>query len=212
MLRLLNAALILVVVFNSANGDCGCNRLNRAPPPPVVDTLDDNLVAPAGSCSITEDGSEVCSDTGEAEVPDDNTFKRAINNAIMAAIPGGDSIPIGTDKPFFPQDGEGPVHKEVVNNFYLDKYAVSNSDFALFVSESNYKTEAEVFGDSFVFRDEISEEVQQEYVDFRVVGAEWWYKVKNVTWRQPEGEGSDLNGRYIYFFFYEKLFILFLTN
>lgn len=41
-------------------------------------------------------------------------------------------------------DAEGPVHEVFVDQFLLDRSPVSNDDFAVFVSESGYRTTAEV--------------------------------------------------------------------
>lgn len=41
----------------------------------------------------------------------------------------------------------------VVDSFYADKFAVTNEQFAEFVEETGYTTDAERFGWSFVFED-----------------------------------------------------------
>lgn len=178
---------ILATIVNPGLGDCGCNKLkrNEPPPGPVEDIYE--TVNPGAY-----------SDDGNDEVRDDkdSTFKRLVRESRenMSLIPGGPRSPIGTDTAVFAEDRESPVREVNVESFYLDQYEVSNKDFARFVDETGYRTDAEVFGDSFVFRDEISEAVQKEYVDFRVASATWWYKVKNVTWQQPEGLGSNIDG------------------
>lgn len=61
----------------------------------------------------------------------------------MVHIPGGTFI-MGTNKPVFVADGEGPERKTTVDDFYLDKFEVSNREFDLFVKETGYKTEASI--------------------------------------------------------------------
>lgn len=112
----------------------------------------------------------------------------------MSLIPGGRYY-VGTDDEVFKSDREGPEREVVVRQFYMDKYEVSNSDFKKFTTATNYVTEAEKFGDSFVFKILISPETQEEYNDARVLQAPWWYKVKDVNWLQPEGLGSSINDR-----------------
>ena len=58
----------------------------------------------------------------------------------MVEIPAG-SFVMGTNKPIFVADGEGPERKVTLSNFYLDKYEVSNAEFELFVNSTGYVTE-----------------------------------------------------------------------
>jgi len=57
----------------------------------------------------------------------------------MAAIPGGTFF-MGSED-FYPE--EAPVHEETVEPFYIDRYPVTNDDFAQFVNETGYVTLAE---------------------------------------------------------------------
>ncbi|XP_026473996.1 formylglycine-generating enzyme isoform X3 [Ctenocephalides felis] len=65
--------------------------------------------------------------------------------------------------------------------------------FNEFVKATKYVTEAEKFGDSFVFKSFLRPETQKQYKDFRVVGSPWWYKIPLANWFQPEGTGSNIN-------------------
>src|ERR1700721_1333008 len=38
---------------------------------------------------------------------------------------------------------EGPVHSETVSSFWIDRYDVTNADFAKFVAATHYVTDAE---------------------------------------------------------------------
>jgi len=51
----------------------------------------------------------------------------------------------------FPADGEGPVRSVSLSAFEIDAFPVANADFAAFIEATGYRTEAEVFGWSFVF-------------------------------------------------------------
>lgn len=177
--------VILATISGSAFGDCGCSKQKRnaQPPIPVDDDLSSSNSASLNNIEPNDDD-------------EDSTFKRLVrvSRDHMSLIPGDRRSPIGTDKPVFAEDRESPVREVKVESFYLDRYEVSNGDFAGFVEATGYRTDAEVFGDSFVFRDEISKETQDEYVDSRVAGATWWYKVRNVTWQHPEGSESNIDG------------------
>lgn len=112
----------------------------------------------------------------------------------MAFIHGG-VITIGTDQPIFKSDGESPERVVEIKPFYMDKYEVSNKKFQEFVESTNYVTEAETFGDSFVFKNHLSDAMKKQNDDFRVVSAEWWYKIKGATWKTPYGPESSIKGR-----------------
>ncbi|KAI1234582.1 hypothetical protein IHE44_0003640 [Lamprotornis superbus] len=79
----------------------------------------------------------------------------------MVAIPGG-VFTMGTHEPKIQQDGEGPARRVHVDSFYMDQYEVSNQDFERFVNSTGYITEAEKFGDSFVFEGMLSEAVKAD--------------------------------------------------
>jgi formylglycine-generating enzyme required for sulfatase activity len=109
----------------------------------------------------------------------------------MVRLEGGE-FTMGTDSDVgFPQDGEGPAREVTVDPFYIDKFAVTNAQFAEFVQETGYTTDAERFGWSFVFEDFV-DEVDREYVMERVQAAPWWVAVEGATWLRPEGPSSNV--------------------
>ena len=97
---------------------------------------------------------------------------------------------MGTDDPDgFPADGEGPVRPVVVRPFYIDQHAVSNAKFAAFVGATNYRTEAEQLGWSFVFGGLLPD----DFPDTRAVAAApWWRQIEGADWRHPYGPQSSL--------------------
>uniref|UniRef100_A0A8C3P8Y7 Formylglycine-generating enzyme n=1 Tax=Chrysemys picta bellii TaxID=8478 RepID=A0A8C3P8Y7_CHRPI len=111
----------------------------------------------------------------------------------MALIPTG-MFTMGTDEPEIQQDGEWPARKVHVSQFYMDRYEVSNVEFEKFVNATGYVTEAEKFGDSFVFEGMLSEQVKTE-IQQAVAAAPWWMPVKGANWRQPEGPDSSISKR-----------------
>jgi sulfatase modifying factor 1 len=76
------------------------------------------------------------------------------------------------EKSPYPADNEWPVRTVHVNAFALDEHEVSNAEFLEFVLQSEYKTEAESFGNSFVFEGMLTQQ-QQESVDNVVAQAPW---------------------------------------
>ena len=113
----------------------------------------------------------------------------------MIRLDGGRFL-MGTDSPqAFPADGEGPVREVTLNSFYLDRNPVTNARFEEFVRATGYQTEAERFGWSFVFYQQIP---AQEYAHRKadtVRGAEWWCKIDGADWQHPEGPDSSIANR-----------------
>lgn len=101
---------------------------------------------------------------------------------------------MGSDSPIIPADGEGPAREVTVDGFLLDKYETSNSEFSAFVEATGHVTEAEKFGDSFVFDPLISEKVK-EGISQAVAAAPWWLPVKGASWKHPEGLDSNIDDR-----------------
>lgn len=110
----------------------------------------------------------------------------------MVALAGG-SFLMGTDYEFaFPDDGEGPVREVCLSPFLIDRHTVTNAKFAHFVEATNYKTEAERFGWSFVFWAQIPPEHFHRLVVDTIAAAPWWCKVPGADWRHPAGPASAI--------------------
>jgi formylglycine-generating enzyme required for sulfatase activity len=115
------------------------------------------------------------------------------STADMVKLDGGIFL-MGTDSDqAFPDDGEGPVRKVVVDSFFIDKYAVTTAQFAEFVRATGYRTESERLGWSFVFEGHIPLDLRAGAVS--VPGAGWWYKIEGAAWNHPEGPGWDISER-----------------
>jgi sulfatase modifying factor 1 len=74
----------------------------------------------------------------------------------------------------------------------MDATSVTNADFATFVEETGYVTEAERHGTSAVFH--LALEAPEEDVVGRAAGAPWWLGVRAASWRHPGGRESNLDG------------------
>lgn len=125
----------------------------------------------------------------------DITEKSDLPRGEMVALPGGQFL-MGTDYPDgFAADGEEPVRAVSLHAFSIDRYPVTNDLFQQFVRETGYRTEAEIFGWSFVFWAHIPANRFHEIVQERVAQAPWWCKVAGAMWNSPEGPGSDVKTR-----------------
>ncbi|KAL4710483.1 hypothetical protein ACJJTC_008885 [Scirpophaga incertulas] len=165
--------LIQIVLVSNDKSDCGCNINNER---------DDHLWK-----SSNEESSTKCSsrDNGKCFYNENDL------NENMVIIPEG-LYQMGTDDIVIENDKEGPMKMVKVKSFYMDKYEVSNTDFMRYAKATDYKTEAEIFGDSFVFSLFLNNTFREQLKDFRVVQAPWWYKVLGANWKHPQGPDSDI--------------------
>lgn len=116
----------------------------------------------------------------------------------MKRLPGGNFL-MGTDSDVgFPDDGEGPAREIELSPFYVDVNAVCNEEFARFVEETGYRTEAERFGWSFVFQGHVPKHLKKSSSVRRVPGLDWWLAVEGACWFRPEGRGSNIRKRQNY--------------
>ena len=111
----------------------------------------------------------------------------------LAPLPGGRFL-MGTDvADGFASDGESPVRPVEVAAFAIGRTCVTNAQFARFVEDTNFKTEAELIGWSFVFAGFLAAELRK--TSPRVPSTPWWCAVSGATWYAPEGPGSNVAER-----------------
>src|SRR5262245_49869012 len=102
---------------------------------------------------------------------------------------------------FYPE--EAPVHLVAIDGLWMDRHPVTNAEFRRFVKASGHVTHAErapepseypdadpalLVPGSLVFRPPPGPVDLRDYRN-------WWAWVPGADWRNPEGPGSDLNGR-----------------
>jgi sulfatase modifying factor 1 len=102
--------------------------------------------------------------------------------ARLVRIPGG-RFSAGTDRPVFPQDGEGRRRTIELKPFLIDPYAVTNAWFGEFIAATGYRTEAERLGWSLVFRPE-GRGVRGDEI------TTWWDRLDGADWHNPNGPTS----------------------
>jgi formylglycine-generating enzyme required for sulfatase activity len=116
----------------------------------------------------------------------------------MVWIPGGTFL-MGSDR-HYPE--ESPVHKETVSGFWMDRCAVTNSDFAQFVAATDYVTLAERVPDAAQYPGALPHMLIAGSVVFRQPNLRvdlrnhfhWWSYVPGANWRHPIGPESSLEG------------------
>jgi formylglycine-generating enzyme len=106
---------------------------------------------------------------------------------------GGERFLMGADDAEgFPADGEGPVREVELSPFWIDVHAVSNERFARFAEATDFRTESERFGWSFVFGGLLPDEFPPTR---GVAQAPWWRQIYGADWRHPEGPHSSIADR-----------------
>jgi formylglycine-generating enzyme len=123
----------------------------------------------------------------------------------MNVTAGSTWIPAGTflmgSDVHYPE--EAPAHPVAVSGFWIDRYEVTNRDFAEFVAETGYLTVAERPLDPAEFPGAPAENLQPGSLVFtRTPGpvdlrhmSQWWTWTPGACWRHPEGPGSSVDGR-----------------
>lgn len=114
------------------------------------------------------------------------------------SVPGGEFRMGDT---LYPE--EGPPRIERVGAFSIDRYEVTNAQFARFVTATGHVTVAERPLDPAAFPGASPEALQAGSAVFRFGedrfdpsdAASWWVFVPGASWKHPDGPGSDLSGR-----------------
>ncbi|WP_162653442.1 formylglycine-generating enzyme family protein [Lentilitoribacter sp. Alg239-R112] len=101
-------------------------------------------------------------------------------------IPGGITL-LGTNRPYFQNDGEGPLRHRKIKAFRMDATSVTNARFRAFVAETGYITEAEKLGDSLVFQGLLPKGTPPSRA---VADAPWWRVIPGASWRNIYGPNT----------------------
>ncbi|XP_015924540.1 formylglycine-generating enzyme [Parasteatoda tepidariorum] len=172
--------------IESSEKDCGCGALKRD-----ENLRDSNSECSSGTGKQLHDNEDSVTKYMESNQNIHEANEEPFESAVF--IKGGE-FQMGTDKPVFVADGEGPVRKIIIEDFYLDVLEVSNRKFEDFVKNTGHITEAEKFGDSFVLEALLSENVKSTITQ-AVAAAPWWLPVKGASWKNPEGVDSNISDR-----------------
>ena len=93
---------------------------------------------------------------------------------------------VGTDRPEIRFDGESPRRRATLRAFGISRFAVTVAEFARFIDESGWKTSADQFGWSYVFRGLLEDGTGPCPPDLP-----WWNAVDRANWRFPAGPSGD---------------------
>lgn len=117
----------------------------------------------------------------------------------MVRIDGG-TFRMGSDE-FYPD--EQPVHERTVDGYFIDRYAVTNADFARFVDATGYVTVAERPMDPADYPGVAAEDLVPGAMVFTPSAGpvdlrdwrQWWRWEPGAHWRHPEGGDSGIEDR-----------------
>ena len=175
---------VLLLLFAHASCEDTCSAETCASPADADASLTASEEDEDASLTVSEEDEDASLTASEEDV-------YAMNK--LVPITGGE-FTMGTDKDMQTQDGEGPGRPVRVSDFYMDQFEVTNTEFARFVQQTGYQTEAEKFGDSFVVEYFISHETQVKITQ-AVAGSPWWLPVQGADWKHPEGPDSHILDR-----------------
>lgn len=113
----------------------------------------------------------------------------------LVTVPAGTFFMGADDEVGFPDDAEGPVREVKLSAFRIDRYTVTNRQYQAFIEATGYRTDAERFGWSYVFRGFVSKATLRRGHAQEVPGLPWWYGVRGAYWARPEGKGSGIADR-----------------
>lgn len=107
---------------------------------------------------------------------------------------------MGSDR-HYPE--ERPKRKVSVGAFHIDACAASNKEFSAFVTDSGYKTTAELPLDPSLMPQAKAEDLAPGSLVFQMSKGplplndfrNWWRFVPSACWHAPEGPGSSIKGR-----------------
>jgi len=102
-------------------------------------------------------------------------------------IPNGTAL-LGTQQSLIPLDEESPCRQKEVSSYKIMQTTVTNGMFREFIEDTNYVTEAERFGWSFVFHDQLPEDFKATQA---VQATQWWRKVEKANWQQICGPDAE---------------------
>jgi formylglycine-generating enzyme len=117
----------------------------------------------------------------------------------MSFIPGG-TFRMGSDGHYLE---EAPAHTVSIDGFWIDEYAVTNADFAAFVTATGYVSSAERPPDPTLYPGAKPALLTPGSAVFHMPAqpvslhnvADWWAYVPGADWRHPEGPASTIDGR-----------------
>lgn len=96
---------------------------------------------------------------------------------------------------------ESPMYQTSVSGFWMDETEVTNDEFAKFVWETGYQTEAEakfipnLHPNDLILNEPGAVVFQKPKVDLKASAIDLWSYVPGTSWRHPDGPDSSIEGK-----------------
>jgi len=133
--------------------------------------------------------------------PEIRSLTNQSGDSLQVFIAGGE-FTMGNNQGYAEERPERAVR---VGDFWIDRHEVTNVQFARFVQETGYVTTAEQAPDPEKFAGidpELLVPGSAAFVKFdkRPNGhwRDWWQFVESANWKQPDGPGSNIEGKDLY--------------
>ena len=196
-----HAAVAAMMLMCAPLASAGSGNGNTERPGPSMVELDGGWFT-LGTNAHEDERFQAAMRQYEAQKKQDDQLREQVGQETYEAIQeqlAGMGRKSGPPKKPMPLDGGLEADVAKVRPYQIDSTAVTITDFRRFVKETKYKTEAEMYGWSFVFEPLASKETLAiaDAPDGygRVKSTPWWVAVKGAYWRRPEGPDSLITGR-----------------
>jgi formylglycine-generating enzyme required for sulfatase activity len=167
--------LVVVLLLVRNGGDLFKPSGEQATPTWVSFTYPTDTPTPQPTATITSTPTITLTPTLGIGV----TRVRLKDGMVMVYVPEAEFI-MGDKEGF---KNEKPEHEVALDDYFIDQTEVTNAMFKAFITETGYKTDAELFGESLVYQ-------PGEFV----VAADKWKKERGVDWLHPFGSGTSISG------------------
>lgn len=127
-------SVLLLQNYTLGSENCGCSGASR---------ISESSVKHENECHKEEKEELSCEKAVLNKYKKENQYgeNSDIHEYSNLTFIAGGQFQMGTDKPFFVADGEGPSRSVTVDDFYMDIHEVSNRDFEEFVKSTGHLTE-----------------------------------------------------------------------
>jgi formylglycine-generating enzyme required for sulfatase activity len=130
-------------------------------------------------------------------MPDNSPAEHAARRGMIRIDEGAFAMGSGD---YYPE--ERPVRRVAVDGFWIDPHQVTNADFARFVGETGWLTEAERAPDPALYPGAAPEILVPGSLVFQPTAGpvdlrdyhQWWNWTPGAEWRHPTGPDSSLDG------------------
>lgn len=143
-----------------------------------------------GGCSCGTPGREQFLTIGAPTVATAIRASSGRHTIAQAHVPAGSFTMGDSSGDRNPGDGEVPLHRVALDAFDIDATTVTNDDFARFVADTGYRTEAETWGFSAVFH--LAVDADDADIMGPAAGTPWWVGVRGADWAHPGGPRSSV--------------------